>query len=228
MEQDPQTEPAWARYQASKSDAARERHTAFLRTLDRRPASRPVPYDPVQQARHDQLQGLLDACAVSEGKPVGSYAASALDWDFAPKSAAPASQLTPAKSGFEDWLTTSEKKALRPYFPLKQRRNAACGIEALDFALCSKATSVPISRMSERVQAVYVRTCKRGQFDLLAEAIDAGELDEALSPSRKDSIRRICTTAIREGRELRASEAKRKASSDSLVKSRRKSATAVI
>lgn len=183
-------------------------------------------YTEQEQAKHDHLQAILDLAAVSEGKPLGTYTASALDWYFAPKSAASAAQPTPAKSGFEDWLTAEEKRALRAYFPLKQRRNAACGTEALDYMLCSKATGVPISRMSERVQAVYVRTAKRGQFDILAEAIDAGELDEALSPSRKDTIRRICTTAIREGRELRAREAKRKASSDQLAKSRRKGAKA--
>lgn len=170
-------------------------------------------FTPAQAAERDRLQGLLDACA-------DGLTSDALSWMFAPCPTRAAPEVTPASGGFTGWLTSEEKQALRAYMPLQARKNRADPLDALDYGMASIATGQPISRLSERIAAVYTRSAKRGMFDVLVEALARGDLD-ALPQSRRDQLSRVCRDAIKVGRVLRDRANKRQASADQLAKSRR-------
>lgn len=181
------------------------------------PASRPLT--PAQAAERDRLQGLLDACR-------DGLTSDALSWMYAASQTKIAVEVAPAPGGFTGWLTGEEKRALRPYMPMQARKNRADPLESLDYGLASVATGQPISRLSERIAAVYTRSAKRGMFDALAEALARGDLD-AFPQSRRDQLSRVCRDAIKVGRVLRDRANKRQASADQLAKSRRSRTKAV-
>lgn len=203
--------PAWAKYQASKSEAAREKRDAFFARLDRHPASRPVAFTPEQQARHDQLQALLDQCAPG-------MSAGALDWSYASRRKAP--DMVPVKAGYDSWLSPEEKRALRPLMKMHERRNASDPLEVLDYAMAAAATGIPLSRTSEKLSAAFNRASRRGLFDVLLESLADGQLDDTLSQSRRDQITRVARQGSKQGKMLRERDKQRKGSSDDLAKSR--------